>query len=187
MRILDAATRGPLRVAILTFALLIVAMTAWNVASPPGSGPDEPPHVNRAASIARGQLVGDADPIEGGGSRIVQVPDEVAKLGGLPRCWKSFPRTGAGCSPALVGTTTIVDVRTPAGAAPPAYYAIPALALEIKTSSAGIYLARELSAVVCAALIAVAVALTLLVGSRPSLTATLFLGLTPTTLFIMSV
>ena len=63
MRILDAATRGPLRVAILTFALLIVAMTAWNVASPPGSGPDEPPHVNRAASIARGQLVGDADPI----------------------------------------------------------------------------------------------------------------------------
>src|SRR5438105_11357286 len=129
MKVLDADGRAAARAAILTFVLLVASMTAWNLASPPGSGPDEAPHVVRAASIARGQLVGDADPIEGGGSRVVRVPDEVAELGGLPRCWKGFPRTGAGCSPALVGTTAIVDARTPAGAAPPAYYAIPALAL----------------------------------------------------------
>ena len=187
MRIRDAGGRAPARTAILTFALLVGSMTAWNFASPPGSGPDEAPHVVRAASIDRGQLIGDPDPVEGGGSRIVQVPAVISALNGIPRCWKGFPRTGAGCSPAFNGTQTIVDVRTPAGAAPPAYYAIPALALRIKTSSGGVYLARELSAIVCAALIGSAVGLTRLVGSRPYLTAALFVGLTPTTLFISSV
>ncbi|HEV3225584.1 MAG TPA: DUF2142 domain-containing protein [Acidimicrobiales bacterium] len=187
MRIRDAARRPPARVAIVTFVLLVAATSAWNLASPPGSGPDEAPHVVRAASLARGQLVGDTDPVEGGGSRIVQVPAVIDVLNFLPACWKGHSEIDAGCAPAFLGTTTIIDARTPAGAAPPLYYAIPAIALKIKASSAGAYLARELSILVCAALIASAVGLTRLVGSRPFLTAALFVSLTPTTLFISSV
>src|SRR4029079_11496764 len=93
----------------------------------------------------------------------------------------------AGCSPAFVGSTSTVDVRTPAGAAPPAYYLVPALALELKMSSGGALLARGVSALVCAALIAIAVGLIRLVRPTPFLTAAFFITLTPTVLFISSV
>lgn len=187
MRIRDAARQPYARASLLTFALLIVVFTAWNLASPPGSGPDEAPHVVRAASIARGQLVGDADPIEGGGSRVVRAAQVMASLNQLPACWRGHVDVSAGCAPAFVGPTSLVDVRTPAGAAPPAYYFIPALALELKMSSGGVLLGRELSAVVCAALISFAVGLVRLVRPRPFLMAAVFISLTPTVLFISSV
>jgi hypothetical protein len=165
----------------------MVVFTAWNLASPPGSGPDEAPHVVRAASIARGQLVGAEDPIEGGGSRVVHAPHVMASLYQLPLCWRGHVDVSAGCMDAFVGSTSLVDVRTPAGAAPPAYYLIPALALDLKMSSGGVLLARELSAMVCAALLAFAVGLIRLVRPTPFLTAAFFITLTPTMLFISSV
>src|SRR5581483_3992962 len=99
MRFAALVRRPSWRVAILTFVVLTVAMTAWNLASPPGSGPDEPTHVVRAGSIGRGQLVGDLDPVEGGGSRIVDVPAVLDVLNFLPQCWKGHPEIAAGCSP----------------------------------------------------------------------------------------
>ena len=175
------------RVSLITFAALVIVLTAWNLASPPGSGPDEAPHVVRAASIARGQLVGDTDTIEGGGSRVVRAPQVIASLNQLPSCWRGHVDTSAGCMTAFVGPTALVDVRTPAGAAPPAYYLIPALGLELKMSSGGVLLGRELSAIVCAALISFAVGLIRLVRPRPFVLAAVFISLTPTMLFISSV
>jgi len=187
MRIRDAARQPHARVSFTTFAALVVVFTAWNLASPPGSGPDEAPHVVRAASIAHGQLVGDEDPIEGGGSRVVRAAQVIASLNQLPSCWRGHVDVSAGCATAFVGSTSLVDVRTPAGAAPPAYYLIPALALDLKMSSGGVSLARELSALVCAALLAFAVGLIRLVRPQPFLTAAFFITLTPTMLFISGV
>ena len=177
----------PARVSFAVFAALIVVFSAWNLASPPGSGPDEAPHVVRAASIAHGQLVGDADPIEGGGSRVVRAAQVMASLNQLPACWRGHVDVSAGCTTAFVGSTALVDVRTPAGAAPPAYYFIPALALDLKMSSGGVLLGREFSAIVCAALISFAVGLLRLVRPRPFVMAAVFISLTPTMLFISSV
>ena len=175
------------RVSLVVFAALLLVLTAWNLASPPGSGPDEAPHVVRAASIASGQLVGDADPIEGGGSRVVRAPQVMVSLYDLPSCWRGHIDTSAGCMNAFVGSTDLVDSRTPAGAAPPAYYLIPALALELKMSSGGVLLGRELSAILCAALISCAVGLMRHVRPRPFVIAAVFISLTPTLLFISSV
>jgi len=159
----------------------------WTFASPEGSGPDEPPHVVRAASIARGQLVGDADPVERGGSRIVEVPQLVDNLNAVPNCYKFLPLRSAACAPSLSGSGDLVETRTPAGAAPPLYYGLVAPPLALGTSSRVIELVRVLSALISAALVASAITLARAAGTSRFFLVGLFASLTPSAVFISGV
>ena len=159
----------------------------WTLASPEGSGPDEAPHVVRAASIARGQLVGADDPLQRGGSRIVEVPQLVDNLNAVPNCYKFQPLRAATCAPPLTGSGDLVETRTPAGAAPPLYYALVAPPLAVGTSGRVIELVRVLSALISAALIASAVTLARAAGASRFLLVGIFASLTPNAVFMSAV
>ena len=63
------------RVAFFTAWIALSLMSiAWAFASPLGSGPDEPAHLIKAASVVRGELVGP----QGDTGNIVDVPAAVA-------------------------------------------------------------------------------------------------------------
>ena len=167
--------------------LVALLSITWSLASPEGSGPDEPPHVVRVASVARGQLVGDKDPVERGGSRLVRVPALVNNLNYVPECYKFVPRRSATCAPDLVGTGILVDTRTPAGAAPPLYYLLVSPPLRVGTSGRVIELTRVFSALISAALIASAVTLACAARATKWFLAGMFASLTPNTFFITAV
>lgn len=172
---------------MIAFVLVAFLSITWTLASPDGSGPDEPPHVVRAASIVRGELVGDADPVELGGSRIVHVPAIVNDLNLVPACYKFNPRQSAACAPDLIGTGIVIETRTPAGAAPPLYYALVAPPLLVGHSARIIDLVRVLSALISAALIASAITLARAAVASTFLVVGIFASLTPSAVFITAV
>jgi hypothetical protein len=141
----------------------------------------------RVSSIARGQLIGDKDPQELGGSRIVQVPSVIGRLNLLPDCYKFQLQRSAYCAGSFSGVDVIVDVRTPAGASPPLYYALVAPPLMVTNSARGVLPVRALSALISAALIASAITLARASGASRFFIVGMFAALTPAVISITAV
>ncbi|MEY2432208.1 MAG: hypothetical protein QOC92_1933 [Acidimicrobiaceae bacterium] len=141
----------------------------------------------RVSSIARGQLVGGDDPIEKGGSRIVEVPSVIARLNVFADCFKFQTRRSAYCEGSYSGADVIIDVGTPAGAAPPLYYALVAPPLMVSNSAKGVQPTRALSALISAALIASAITLARASGASRFFLVSMFAVLTPNAISITAV
>lgn len=107
--------------AAAAFALLVALLATWSVGIARYGGPDEPAHVIRAASVARGELLGDIAAGFPGGYRVVDAPLVVAS--GDPACFRLDAALPASCA---VASTQPGDVRvaTSAGAYPPWFYAL---------------------------------------------------------------
>ena len=90
-------------------------------------GPDEPGHILRAASVARGQLIGAFVPGLAPGYRAVTVPAALAT--GDPACFRHAGAQPATCAHAAPGATGLRTVASAEGSPPPLYYAIVGLAV----------------------------------------------------------
>lgn len=149
---------------LVTFGLLVAVASAWSLVTPPGGGPDEPAHAIKAAAVAGGELTGDPYPPVGGGARVVEAPASLDALD--PTCFAYRPGISAGCRPSYEGPDDVEEMVTNAGVSPPVYYALVGGPLRLFPSLDGVYLARLVSGVIAAALVATAVQLAAAARSR---------------------
>lgn len=172
---------------LLAFVLLFVAAGSWSLAVPLGSSPDEPAQLIRAASLVRGQLVG--QPLPGAGAArgsvvVVQVPEVFAALANDVSCFNVDPWKPAGCQLPLGGSTVSQPVETYVGRYPPLYYALVGLPTLAMVSVKGIYAARLVSAALSAAMLALAVVSVRRCRGRPLFGAGLSLAVTPMVFYL---
>ena len=149
---------------LATFLLLVAFASAWSLVTPPGGGPDESAHVVRAAALVDGQLTGDPYPEIGGGARLVEAPASLDALN--PGCFAFYPGVSAECRPSYEGPDDEKEMVTNAGISPPVYYALVGLPLRLFPSLDGVYVARLVSGVIAAALVATAIQLAVAARSR---------------------
>lgn len=172
-----------LKVFLTAWAALSLMSIAWAFASPLGSGPDEPAHMIKAASVVRGQLVGP----QGDTGNIVEVPRAVAWTA-TQDCYRFDIDQDAGCAPPLDddGSET-VTTETSAGYYNPVYYALVGWPTLVFSGETALYAVRVVSALISSALLASAF---MLVGSwsRRSIPAVgLLVALTPMVVYVNGV
>jgi Predicted membrane protein (DUF2142) len=149
---------------LVTFVLLVALASAWSLVTPPGGGADEPAHAIKAAAVAGGELTGEPYPPVGGGARVVEAPASLDALD--PMCFAFQPGISAECRPSYEGPDDVTEMVTNAGVSPPVYYALVGGPLRLLPSLDGLYVARLVSGVVAAALVATAVQLAAAARSR---------------------
>lgn len=179
-----------LRTWLAAFGILFVAAAAWSFASPLGSAPDEPAHLDRAASLVRGELLGKPIPhaTEAQKSTVtVEVPQVFASLANDVGCFQFKPAVPAGCQGPLSTSTKDVATRTYVGRYPPFYYFLVGLPTLVLVSAKGIYGARLVSGALSAAMLALAVTSLRRCRGAPLLAAGLALAATPMVLYLGSI
>ena len=182
--------RPLLRIWLVSFGVLFVAVAAWTFASPLGSGPDEPAHLVRAVSLVRGQLVGKDLPHPTSAQRstvIVKVPEVFASLETHVGCFQYRSAVPAGCQRPLNGSTHVVSVETYVGRYPPFYYALVGLPTLALVSVKGIYAARLVSGALASAMLALAVTSLRRCRGAPLLAGGVALAVTPMVLYLAAV
>ncbi|HKA93441.1 MAG TPA: DUF2142 domain-containing protein [Acidimicrobiia bacterium] len=194
----------------ISFGLLAVLGTLWALATPIYGAPDEPSHVLRAASVARGEVIGDerqSDPPEchqpdvdcdywKGHYHYVRVPAGLVTPGREvplrdPRfhtpCYAFRPDVPANCLRPLPDEGGLRTAPTNVGVDPPAFYAFAGIPSLVVPSFPGltIYLTRILGVLASSALLASA--LVSLRSVRPGWVAASGFGLalTPMALFVI--
>jgi hypothetical protein len=141
----------------VSLVLLLALIGLWELATPLLAAPDEPQHVTKAAAVARGQWVGRGGPI--GPRTHVTLPAGFAEVDAFPRCFAFQPRRPASCAPAVTAHGgPPVDVTTTAGRYPPAYYGLVGLPTLMVRGVASDRVARLVSGLLCALLLAAATA-----------------------------
>ena len=171
-----------LRIWAVSTGILFCLCAAWSISTPIGAAPDEPSQLARAASVARGEIVGSAptkklaahlptlDQIALGlcytrssASRcnravtVVTVPETFAVLT-TPGCFLN-PVVPGSCGSGLNGSGRDVTATTYVGRYPPLYYAIVGLpSLAWHTDVAG-YLMRLVSGLLSSLFLGLALAL----------------------------
>lgn len=168
--------------ALLAFLALALC---WSVATPLFAAPDEPAHVVRAASLARGQILGESAP----GTRdkpsrplVVEVPEIFKSAKGVD-CVRGRPQSTAECI-AFFGSGRVTKVETTAGRHPPSYYAIVGLPSLPFASGFGVRLMRLLSAILTAAFMASAFASIMRIRASRLAGVGLAVATTPMVLFL---
>ena len=145
------------------FASFAALGILWALATPVYAVADEPAHVLRAASVARGQIIGDKPAGLDDFARIVKVPRHLVANADEPKyrervleapCFAFLPETTASCFGNLPPESGLIRARTDVGVDPPAFYAVVGLPSLVKSTAGGIYLMRFVSALICAALLA---------------------------------
>ena len=147
----------------LAFGLLLVATSAWALALPPATGPDEGSHAVRSAAVARGELTG--TPVEPWGNAMVEarVPEVYAALDPIGYCFIGEPReryagftsdpSVAGC-PVLTGGDREVAATTTEHRGQPLYYLVTGLPTLAVPGPVGAQLMRLAGATLCSAFLA---------------------------------
>jgi hypothetical protein len=174
---------------LAAFAVLFAAVAAWAFATPLGAAPDEPAHLIRAASVARGQFLGKALPHPAapeGPTLVVEVPPIFVTLANDVSCFQWKPKVPAGCQQPLAPQPGEVGAETYVGRYPPLYYALVGLPT-LSATKGGIYGSRLLSGALSAALLALAVVYARRSRGTPLLAAGLALAMTPMTLYLAAV
>jgi Predicted membrane protein (DUF2142) len=111
--------RRPIPLFFSVWVGLFVAATAWAIATPLGGSPDEPAHIIKAASVVRGQFLG--EPTDQPAVRSVQVPEGIATAADWP-CYAFVVEASASCLLEVVDGSELAEAETSAGLYNPAYY-----------------------------------------------------------------
>ena len=101
------------------WAGLLIAAVAWAVATPLGGSPDEPAHIIKAASVVRGQFLG--EPTDQPAVRSVMVPEGIATAADWP-CYAFAPAQSANCLREVPDGSDLRPADTSAGLYNPTYY-----------------------------------------------------------------
>lgn len=145
-------TGGP-RVFFLSWLLLSLIAIGWTFATPISASPDEPAHIIKAASVVRGQFVG--EPSEAG--HVVQVPRYIAATHAAT-CFAFQPHVTPACADTVPGDPAdIVSATTTAGLYNPMYYLIVGAPSLFFPDDAGIYAMRIISGILSSLFLALTV------------------------------
>jgi hypothetical protein len=153
---LRSSPRGQFAV---TFVLVAALTGLWGLATPLFANADEPAHVVRAASIARGELVGKTPRFKAlKGYTFVRLPGIYNSAGHKLDCFARKPNRDASCHRFTGSETREREVITEAGRHPPAYYAVVGVVSRVWPSAAGaVYLMRVATVLITALFVAIAV------------------------------
>jgi hypothetical protein len=139
-----------------SFAISLSLSLCWIVATPIFAAADEPAHAIRAASVARLEFLGHADPAFKD-ELVVDAPRGYRKTQKAISCYVFGPTIPASCA-RIWNDTDIVSLPTASGRHPPAYYFVAGLPSLVLQSSKSIYLMRLVSALITAAFVAMSIA-----------------------------
>jgi hypothetical protein len=101
------------------WAGLLIAATAWGVATPLGGSPDEPAHIIKAASVARGEFIGQST--DEPAVRRVMVPEGIATASEWA-CYAFDTTEPASCLREVSDGTDLKSATTSAGLYNPVFY-----------------------------------------------------------------
>jgi len=177
-----AAARVGRREWWVSFLLFAALGAGWAIALPLFGSPDEPAHTIRAASVARGEIIGERIPGKDGGWRSVHVPEVMDNANDVD-CYAFRSDLSAACL-SYEGSDREIDVDTTAGTYFPPYYWVVGLPSLITAQAGGVYLMRLLSALVAAALLACAVSSLRCFPNRRVGAVGLAVAVTPMVLFV---
>ncbi len=152
----------------LALVAYLLLGSAWAIGLPVNGSYDEKDHIVRAYAVATGQLTAAQSTVDRRGDRVpaFRAPASLLPTTATVDCtWSPRPPRTADCqrrSPRSDATLL------PSGAArySPVYYAAVGLPLAVRPDRTGVLAARLVSALLCALLLAAAVALALRVGAR---------------------
>jgi len=174
---------GRWRIFFGAWIALSLLAAAWAISSPISSGPDEPAHFVKAASVVRGQLVGP----QGTYGNEVDVPQYVAWTN-AQTCFVFHPEEAADCSTEAPGDPAeIVTGSTTAGYYNPVYYALVGWPSLVFHDEVGLYAMRIVSGILASGILALSF---LLVSTwrRPTIPALgLVTAMTPMVLYVNGV
>lgn len=159
----------------------------WAVATPIGASPDSPSQVARAASVVRGQWLGPTAP--GPASAVttyVRVPRTYDYTSAMVHCYMFREAVSAACAAEPAQSSQVVRTTTHVGRYPPAYYLAVGWPSLLTTDVAGIYLMQASSAILCAAFLALAVAVARIWSKSALMVPAIAVAVTPMTLFLSS-
>lgn len=167
---------------VVLWAALALASIAWGVTTPLGASPDEPAHIVKAASVVRGQFIGEATSLPA--VTRVDVPVGLSEASRWP-CYAFNPAIGAQCIKPIDSGFRLHTATTSAGLYNPVYYAIVGLpSLVIPDTQTAVLAMRALSGILSAFFLAFAFAI-LLRLIRPAIAgAVFFTAVTPMVLFL---
>ncbi len=179
----------PGRVFWLAFAVLWTVTSAWALASPIASGPDENAHVVKAAAVVRGDLTGTSAP-GAAGAGVVTVPALYATLGVYPTCFAFQPDVPADCPSAQLPTGSAAATPTQASTwvirNNPLYYAIVGLPTLLPPAPWVLYLMRLLSAAISSLVLAWGFRALAELSRRPLVIVGVLTALTPMVVYLNS-
>ena len=151
-RILSALGARPWLTGLLVFLGLALASGAWAISTPLGASPDEPSHIIKAASVARGQLIG--APTDQPATTKVTVPGDLVLAPTWP-CFAFQDETTASCQRPFVSGPDGV-AKTSAGLYNPTYYALVGWpSLLTHNAKLTVFAMRAIGALVCSAFLAI--------------------------------
>jgi hypothetical protein len=176
-----------LTIAVWALVGLICSLTAWTLASPLGSGPDEPSHMIQAAATVRGEVAGPSARVPFGALFKVTVPQWTAQAAALPNCFAFRPDQPAGCSPPVGTTGSPTPSTTQFGNYPPLYYALVGLPSLGIPGSRGLYAMRAVAVVLDSCLLALGLFVLVRYGRSRLRPLGALVALTPMVLFVTSV
>ena len=172
-----------LRLWALSTAIFFCLCAAWSLATPIGASNDEPAQLVKAASVVRGEILGQtvskkllaqvpasnrADfkgclffatlPRCRAAVTVVTVPSSIADFS-RPGCFTLLQQIPAGCGSGLQGSGREVKAITYVGRYPPLYYAIVGLPSLVSHTDTAVYLMRLMSGLASALFLGLALAL----------------------------
>src|SRR2546421_5202820 len=175
---LRSAPRGEF---VVTFVLVAALTGLWGLATPLFANADEAAHVVRAASVARGELVGKTPRSKLlKGYTFVKLPAIYGAAGDHLNCFARKPNRDASCHRFTGSESKTKEVITEAGRHPPAYYAVVGGISRLWPNAQGaVYLMRFATVLITALFVAFAVgALSRMASPRVALVG-LAVALTP--------
>lgn len=189
----DSVAGGVRRLSAVHLGLLLTACYAvligcWSLAAPPFAQPDETSHVARAASLMDGDLLSSragtnapADP-----SNLVFVPTALAGDAQNLGCYAHHASVPASCLQLRPDDTEQTAVYSAAARYLPLYYLVVGWPSGYVHTQAALWAMRALSALCCAALLALATVAAIRLGGtgRPWVPVGLLAAVTPTVLFL---
>ena len=165
------------------FLILAALSTLWSLASPLMAVPDEPAHAIKAASVVRGELMGESNG-EQGDRATVHVPGYIADLP-EQACHAYDGRITADCAPVVnAEETALTEAETSAGNYNPMYYFMVGWPSLMMSGAPAVYAMRIVSGLIGAAFLAVSLSAAWRLRSPRWPTAAAMAALTPMVLFL---
>lgn len=174
----------PWRFFSVCLVLTFLNFSAWSIASPLFSAPDEPTQVVRAAAAVRGELVGSTIGSVKNATTRVTVPAVFNAGPPYTLCFAFHSDVPASCALPIEASGHPVRTTTYAGRYPPLYYLIVGLPSLLVKSVPGLYLMRLMSALVNALFVSLALVTVALWSRRRLLFVAVMAAATPMVWFL---
>lgn len=179
---LNRVTRSGRLTLVITWIALSLASVAWAVSTPLGASPDEPAHIIKAASVVRGEFVG--EPTSAPAVTRVSVPEGIAQASSWT-CYAFNSQVSAACLPEFASGFDLVEAETSAGLYDPAYYlAVGWPSLIVPDAELSVLMMRAVSAVISSFFLAFTFTILLRLASPLIAGLAFFAGVTPMVLFL---